>query len=111
MSPTGEGNDDNAAQEPSTGHERASREPDAVVIPPAHARSADSEALTKVLEMLSRMNARMPKMEASQARIDEEERMRGADESGLFASMLGADFAGRLHRGALELSDLRERHG
>uniref|UniRef100_A0AAV1UEI5 Uncharacterized protein n=1 Tax=Peronospora matthiolae TaxID=2874970 RepID=A0AAV1UEI5_9STRA len=37
--------------------------------------------------------------------------MRGADESGLFASMRGADFAGRLHRGALELSDLRERHG
>ena len=37
--------------------------------------------------------------------------MRSADEIGLFDSMLGTDFAGRLHRGALELSDLRERHG
>ena len=61
--------------------------------------------------MLSGMDARMQKMEASQARINEDERMRGADKSGLFASIVGADFAGRLHRGALELSDLRERHG
>ena len=107
MSPNGEGNDDNAAQAPTTGHERASPEPAAVVIPPAHARSVESKALAMVLEVLSGMDARMQKMEASQARIDEDERMRGADENGLFASRLGAEFAGRQHREDLELSDLR----
>uniref|UniRef100_A0AAV1TRR8 Uncharacterized protein n=1 Tax=Peronospora matthiolae TaxID=2874970 RepID=A0AAV1TRR8_9STRA len=60
--------------------------------------------------MLSGMDARMQKMKFSQARIDEDERMRGADESGLFASLRSADFAGRLHRGALERLEPRERH-
>uniref|UniRef100_A0AAV1VNE6 Uncharacterized protein n=1 Tax=Peronospora matthiolae TaxID=2874970 RepID=A0AAV1VNE6_9STRA len=68
--------------------------------PPIHAKSADSEVLAKVLEMLSGMDARMRKMEALHARIKEDERMRGADESRLFTSTLEADFAGRLHRGA-----------
>ena len=112
MSPSTEGNDNDAAQQPpATGHERTSSEPAAVVIPPAHARSAESEALAKALEMLSGMDARMQKMEASQARIVEDERMRSADDSGRFISMLGADFAGRLHGGALKLSDLREIQG
>ena len=108
MSPAREGNDDNVAQAPPTiGHERASPEPAAIVRAPC----VDSEAMGKVLEMLSGIDARMQKMEASQARIDEDERMCGTDESGLFASILGGDFAGSLHRGALELFDLRERHG
>ena len=51
---------------------------------------------------------RMKKMELSQARIDEDERMRGAVESGMFSSMLGACFAGKqLHRDALDWSALR----
>ena len=51
----------------------------------------------------------MQKMEASQARMDEDERMRGAHESELFRSELGADFAGRLHGGAMELEELHDR--
>ena len=50
----------------------------------------------------------MQKMEASQARMDEDERMRGAHESKLFRSELGADFAGRLHGGAMEDSHDRQ---
>ena len=65
MSPNGEENDDNAPQAQATGHEKTSLEPAAVVIPPAHAMSADSEAPANILKMLSGMNARMQKMEAS----------------------------------------------
>ncbi|RMX68145.1 hypothetical protein DD238_008565 [Peronospora effusa] len=59
--------------------------------------------------MLTGMALRMQKMEASQARMDEDERMRGAHESDLFRSELGADFAGRFHGGAMELEDLHDR--
>ncbi|RMX68213.1 hypothetical protein DD238_006537 [Peronospora effusa] len=59
--------------------------------------------------MLTGMDLRMQKIEASQARMDEDERMRGAHESELFQSELGADFAGRLHGGAMELEDLHDR--
>ncbi|RQM09687.1 hypothetical protein DD237_008016 [Peronospora effusa] len=111
MSPTTASNDDNTASQapPAIVHEKAASKSAAVVSPSAHARDADFEALAKVLEMLSGMELRMRKMEASQARFDEDEQMRGAEDSGLFSSMLGADFAGT-HRGALELSDLRKRH-
>ena len=57
--------------------------------------------------MLGGMDERMKKMELSQARIDQYERMRGAVESGMFSSLLGADFAGKLHREALDWSDSR----
>uniref|UniRef100_A0AAV1V999 Uncharacterized protein n=1 Tax=Peronospora matthiolae TaxID=2874970 RepID=A0AAV1V999_9STRA len=51
----------------------------------------------------------MQKLEASQARMDEDERTRGAHESELFRSELGEDFAGRFHGGAMELEDLHDR--
>ena len=57
--------------------------------------------------MLSGMDDCMMKMELSQARIDDEERMRGAVDSGMFTSMIGTDFSGKLHRDALEWLDLR----
>ena len=56
--------------------------------------------------MLSGMNERMKKMELSQSRLAEDERMQGAVDSDMFGSMIGADFAGRLHRDALECSKL-----
>ena len=74
-----------------------------MVVPPhAHERNAENDALEKVLKMLNSMDERMKKTELSQARIDEDERMRGAVESGIFSSKLGADFAGKLHRDALD---------
>ena len=111
MSPRQEENDDtNAARAPpATGRERAAAAPATVVSPTAHARSAEPDALARVLEMLTGMEFRMKKMEAFQARMDEDERMRGAHESDLFRSELGADFAGRLHGGAMELEDLHDR--
>ena len=62
--------------------------------------------LERVLTMLSGMDERMEKIEMSHARIAEDERMQGAVDSGMFGSMLGTDFAGRLHRDALECSEL-----
>ena len=88
-----------------TGHARAT-----VVSPTAHARSAEPDSLARVLEMLMGMDLRMQRMEASQARMVEDERMRGAHEIGLFRSELGADFAGRLHGGTIELDNLHDRH-
>ena len=46
-------------------------------------------------------------MDLSQARVDQDERMRGAVDSEIVTSLLGADFAGKLHRDALDCSDLR----
>ena len=111
ISPRREANDDtNAAQAPpATGRARAAAAPATVVSPTAHARSAEPDALARVLEMLTGMEFRMKKMEAFQARMDEDERMRGAHESDLFRSELGADFPGRLHGGAMELEDLHSR--
>ncbi|CAI5725776.1 unnamed protein product [Peronospora destructor] len=109
MSPSTETTDDNntAQAPPKNSHERAASEPTVVIPPHAHARSAETDAMQKVLEMLSKMDDRMKKMELSQERIDEDERMRGAVDSGMFSSMLGADFAGKLHRDALDFSDVR----
>ena len=53
------------------------------------------------------MDDHMKKTMLSQARIDQDERMRGAVDIGMFSSMLGADFAGKLHRDALDWSDMR----
>uniref|UniRef100_A0AAV1T8V5 Uncharacterized protein n=1 Tax=Peronospora matthiolae TaxID=2874970 RepID=A0AAV1T8V5_9STRA len=96
ISPRQEENEDtNAAQAPpATGHERAADAPATVVSPIDHARSAEPDGLARVLEMLSGMDLQMQKMEPSQARMDEDERMRGAHEKELFRSELGADFAG-----------------
>ena len=52
------------------------------------------------------MDERIKKMELSQARVAEDKRMRGEVDSGMFGSMLGADFSGRLHRDALECLEL-----
>ena len=108
MSPSSEKKDDaNTAQAPPTpSHERAAAEPVVVVLPHAHERSADADSLERFLTRLIDMNERMKKMELSQARLAEDERMQGAVDSGMFGSMLGADFAGRLHRDALECSEL-----
>ena len=110
MSPIQEVNDDtNAGQAPSaTGHESAASAPATVVSFTAHARSAEPDALARFLEMFTGMDLRMQKIEASQARMDEDERMRGAHESEMFRSELAADFAGRLHGGAMELKDLHD---
>uniref|UniRef100_A0AAV1VHV0 Uncharacterized protein n=1 Tax=Peronospora matthiolae TaxID=2874970 RepID=A0AAV1VHV0_9STRA len=109
MSPSLQMKDDaNTAQAPpTTSHQRAATEPAVVVPPHAHERSADTNALERVLTMLGGVEERMKKMELSQARISEDERMRGAVDSGMFGSMLGADFAGKLNRDALDWSDLR----
>ena len=110
MSPTTEAKDDTDAEQarPATGHERAVVAPAAAVSPTAHARSAETDALAKVLEMLMGMDMRLQEMEESQARMEEDERMRVAAEREMFSSMLSADFEGRLHGGALELADLYE---
>ena len=63
MSSAAERNDNNAGQAPlETGNEMASSVPAASFTPPAHAKSKDSEALVKVIEILSRMDAGMLKM-------------------------------------------------
>ena len=110
MSPRRKANDDtNAAQaRPATGHKIAAVASAAVVSTTAHARSAETDALTKVFEILTGMDMRLQEMEESQARMEEDERMRVAAEREMFSSMLGADFEGRLHGGALELADLYE---
>ena len=79
MSPRREENEDtNAAQvPPANGHKRAAAAPATGVSPTAHARSTEPDALARVLEMLTGMDLQIQKMEASQARIDEDERMRG----------------------------------
>uniref|UniRef100_A0AAV1VE91 CCHC-type domain-containing protein n=1 Tax=Peronospora matthiolae TaxID=2874970 RepID=A0AAV1VE91_9STRA len=107
MIPNGSSDDNYTAQAPpTTSHARAASEPAVFVPSHAHARSADNDALEKVLKLLSGMDERVKKMELSQARNDLNERMRGAVESGMFTSMLGADFAGKLHRDALDCFDL-----
>ena len=72
MSPTPRANDDTNGVKapPAPGHERAVAALAAVVFPTANARSAETEALAKVLEMFPGINMRLQKMEASQARID-----------------------------------------
>ncbi|CAH0483067.1 unnamed protein product [Peronospora belbahrii] len=45
----------------------------------------------KILAMLNALSSRMERMEASQIKLDEDKRMRGAIEIGLFASSLGVN--------------------
>ena len=108
MSPSSEKKyDANMVQvSPTTSNEKAEAEPAVVVPPHAHEKSADTDAPERVPTMLSGMGERMKKIKLSQARLAEDERMRGPADSGMFGSMLGADFAGRLHRDALECSEL-----
>ena len=75
MSPSSEKKDDaNAAQAPPTpSHERAAAEPAVVVPPHAYERSADTDALERVLIILSGMDERMEKMELYQARLAEDD--------------------------------------
>ena len=58
MSPNWEANDDTNAEQapPATGHERAATAPATVVSPTAHARSAEPDALARLLEMLTGMD-------------------------------------------------------
>ena len=48
--------------------------------------------------MLDALSSRMERMETSQIRINEDERIRGAIERGLFASSLGANLGTRTMR-------------
>ena len=96
VSPTTEANEDtNAAparRDP--GHGKSAVAPDAFVTPTAHVSSAEADALAKVLEMLTGKDMCLQKTEDSQARKDEDERMRGAGEIEMYSLMRGADFAG-----------------
>ena len=108
MSPSDSTNDINTAQaQLDTSHERTASDPAVVDPPQAHARRADRDALQKVVKILRGMDDRIKKIELSQARIDEGKRMSEAVDRGIFTSMLGKDFAGKLHRDALDWSDLR----
>lgn len=79
-----------------------------MVVPPhAREKSADINVLERVLTMLSGIDKRIKKIELSQAIIAEDERMQVAFHSGMFSSMLGADFAKKLHRDTLDWSGLR----
>ena len=61
MSPTTEANDDTKAAQarPPTGHEIAAVAPAAVVCPTAYARTAETDALEKLLKMLTVMDMRL----------------------------------------------------
>uniref|UniRef100_A0AAV1UQE2 Uncharacterized protein n=1 Tax=Peronospora matthiolae TaxID=2874970 RepID=A0AAV1UQE2_9STRA len=106
MSPNGSSDDNYTAQAPRDYRKGTPRAASCTSHAHAHARSADNDALEKVLKLLNGMDERVKKMKLSRARIDQDERMRGAVDSGMFTSMLGADFAGKLHRDALDCSDL-----
>ena len=56
---------------------------------PAHERGLAKE--DKILAMLDALSLRIERMEASQIKLDEDERIPGAIESGFFASALGAN--------------------
>ena len=64
-----------------------------VIDAPVHERSSATDEI--ILAALAALSNRMEKMETSQMRIDEDERMRGAIESGMFASALGANMGVR----------------
>uniref|UniRef100_A0AAV1U7H6 Uncharacterized protein n=1 Tax=Peronospora matthiolae TaxID=2874970 RepID=A0AAV1U7H6_9STRA len=61
--------------------------------------------------MLMGLEGRMERMEASQMQMDENERFRGAIESGLFSSLLGRNMgnAGPMHQDALGNSPPRRK--
>ncbi|CAI5714086.1 unnamed protein product [Peronospora farinosa] len=69
------------------GHERAAASPAVVQgAQTAHKRGDDVD--TRILATLVDLQARMAQMEISQQKLDEEERMMGAIESGMFHSAL-----------------------
>uniref|UniRef100_A0AAV1UHK3 Uncharacterized protein n=1 Tax=Peronospora matthiolae TaxID=2874970 RepID=A0AAV1UHK3_9STRA len=100
MSPN-DSSDDAAQAPPITGRERTVTPPAEVVDPPTHERGADVNE--RILKMLMGLEGRMERMEASQMHMDENERLRGAIESGLFSSLLGRNMgnAGPMHLDAL----------
>ena len=61
---------------PSSGHERAVAAPAEIIDPPAHERGADTNE--RILKILMGLEGRMMRMEASQQKMDENERLRGA---------------------------------
>ena len=94
-------NDAKAATPAAAGHARASparptSAPAVVDNLSAHERSPTKE--DKILTMLDALSSRMERMETSQIRIDEDKRMRGVIESGIFASALGAYLGTRTMR-------------
>ncbi|CAI5707058.1 unnamed protein product [Peronospora farinosa] len=78
-----------------------------VVDPPNHEKGADVNE--RILKMLMGFEVRMERMEASQMQINENERLRGAIESGLSTSLLDLNMgsAGPLHLDALGNSPQR----
>ncbi|KAL0582653.1 hypothetical protein ABG067_007391, partial [Albugo candida] len=100
MSPNDSSND-TAQSPPITGHERTVTPPAEVVDPPTHERGADVNE--RILKILMGLEGRMERMEASQLQMDENERLRGEIESGLFSSLLGRNMgnAGPMHLDAL----------
>ncbi|RMX69903.1 hypothetical protein DD238_001806 [Peronospora effusa] len=72
-----------------------------VVDPPTHGRGEDVNE--RILKMLMGLEGRMERMESSQMQIDENERLRGAIEIGLFTSLLRRNMgnADPLHLDAL----------
>ncbi|CAH0484856.1 unnamed protein product [Peronospora farinosa] len=93
------------------GHERAEASPAVVQgAPTAHERGDDVNA--RILATLVDLQARMAQMEVSQQKLDEEERMMGAIESGMFRSALSNGRGGApLHIDALGHPPVRPRTG
>uniref|UniRef100_A0AAV1UW01 Uncharacterized protein n=1 Tax=Peronospora matthiolae TaxID=2874970 RepID=A0AAV1UW01_9STRA len=71
--------------------------------------SAKPDSLMTFLEMITGMDLRMQKKEASQVRLNEDERMRVHHDSGLFKSEIEEDFAGGPYDGVMKLEDLHDR--
>ncbi|CAH0489965.1 unnamed protein product [Peronospora farinosa] len=93
------------------GHERAAASPAVVQgAPTAHERGDDVD--TRILATLVDLQARMAQMEIFQQKLDEEERMMGAIESGMFRSALANVRGGApLHIDALGHSPVRPSTG
>ncbi|CAI5739080.1 unnamed protein product [Peronospora destructor] len=93
------------------GHERAAASPAVVQgAPTAHERGEDVNA--RILATLIDLQARMAQMEVPQQQLDEDERMMGAIESGMFCSALANGRGGApLHIDAIGHSPVRPRTG
>ncbi|CAI5734009.1 unnamed protein product [Peronospora farinosa] len=65
-----------------------------VVDSSAHERGEYSDISARILTALENMTSRMDRLEMSQMKIDEIERLRGAIDSGLFDSALGREIGG-----------------
>ncbi|CAI5731107.1 unnamed protein product [Peronospora farinosa] len=89
-----------AARVANDGHERAAAPTDATAATPAapaaamvvdsiaHERGENSDINARILTALDKMTSRMDRLEMSQMQIDENERLCGAIDSGLFGSAL-----------------------